>query len=246
VAASNYDTIFPEDSAIGERVLWPMGPTETHGMEDARFVRFVDDDGSVTYYGTYTAFDGVHVAPQLLETTDFRAFRITQLTGLAARNKGMALFPRRIGGRYVALSRWDRENNAIAFSDDCRAWGGPATLQSPEQPWELLQVGNCGSPLETTEGWLVLTHGVGPMRVYSIGAVLLDLDDPTRVVARLPEPLMVPDASEREGYVPNVLYSCGALLHGDTVVLPYGIGDAAIGVAVIRLPDLLDRLRPAV
>ena len=246
VAASNYDTIFPEDSAIGERVLWPMGPTETHGMEDARFVRFVDDDGSVTYYGTYTAFDGVHVAPQLLETTDFRAFRITQLTGLAARNKGMALFPRRIGGRYVALSRWDRENNAIAFSDDCRAWGTPATLQSPEQAWELLQVGNCGSPLETTDGWLVLTHGVGPMRVYSIGAVLLDLDDPTRVVARLPEPLMVPDASEREGYVPNVLYSCGALLHGETVVLPYGIGDAAIGVAVIRLPDLLDRLRPAV
>ena len=242
VAASNYDTIFPEDSAIGERVLWPMGPTETHGMEDARFVRFVDDDARVTYYATYTAFDGIHVAPQLLETTDFRTFRITQMTGLAARNKGMALFPRRISGRFVALSRWDRENNAIAFSDDCRAWGMPATLQSPQQPWELLQIGNCGSPLETADGWLVLTHGVGPMRVYSIGALLLDLDDPTRVVARLPEPLMVPDASEREGYVPNVLYSCGALLHGDTVVLPYGIGDAAIGVAVIRLPELLDRL----
>ena len=242
VAASNYDTIFPEDSVIGERVLWPMGPTETHGMEDARFVRFVDDDGRVTYYGTYTAFDGIHVAPQLLETTDFRTFRITQMTGLAARNKGMALFPRRISGCFVALSRWDRENNAIAFSDDCRAWGMPATLQSPQQPWELLQIGNCGSPLETADGWLVLTHGVGPMRVYSIGALLLDLDDPTRVVARLPEPLMVPDASEREGYVPNVLYSCGALLHGDTVVLPYGIGDAAIGVAVIRLPELLDRL----
>jgi predicted GH43/DUF377 family glycosyl hydrolase len=245
VAASNYDTIFPEDSAIGERVLWPMGPTETHGMEDARFVRFVDDDGSVTYYGTYTAFDGVHVAPQLLETTDFRTFRITQMTGLAARNKGMALFPRRIGGHYVALSRWDRENNAIAFSDDCRAWGTPTTLQSPEHPWELLQIGNCGSPLETNDGWLVLTHGVGPMRVYSIGALLLDLEDPTRILARLPEPIMVPDASEREGYVPNVLYSCGALLHGDTVVLPYGIGDAAIGVAVIQLRDLLDRLRAA-
>jgi predicted GH43/DUF377 family glycosyl hydrolase len=245
VAASNYDTVFPEDSAISERVLWPMGPTETHGMEDARFVRFVDDDGSVTYYATYTAFDGVHVAPQLLETTDFRTFRITQMTGLAARNKGMALFPRRIGGRYVALSRWDRENNAIAFSDDGRAWGMPVNLQSPEQPWELLQIGNCGSPLETTDGWLVLTHGVGPMRVYSIGAILLDLDDPSRVVARLPEPVMVPDASEREGYVPNVLYSCGALIHGNTVVLPYGIGDAAIGVAVIRLPDLLDRLRAA-
>ncbi len=243
VAASNYDTVFPEDSAIGERVLWPMGPTESHGMEDARFVRFVDDDGTVTYYGTYTAFDGVHVAPQLLETVDFRSFRVTQMTGPAARNKGMALFPRRVDGRYVALSRWDRESNAIVTSDDCRSWGKAVTLQSPERPWELLQIGNCGSPLETPDGWLVLTHGVGPMRVYSIGALLLDLDDPTRVVARLPEPIMVPDASEREGYVPNVLYSCGALLHGDTVVLPYGIGDAAIGVAVIRLPDLLDRLR---
>jgi predicted GH43/DUF377 family glycosyl hydrolase len=245
VAASNYDRIFPEDSAIGERVLWPIGPTESHGMEDARFVRFVDDDGRVTYYATYTAFDGVHVVPQLLETTDFRAFRITQLTGPAARNKGMALFPRRIGGRYVALSRWDRENNAIVTSDNCRSWGTPTTLQSPERPWELLQIGNCGSPLETPDGWLVLTHGVGPMRVYSIGALLLDLDDPTRIVARLPEPVMVPDASEREGYVPNVLYSCGALLHGDSVVLPYGIGDAAIGVAVIPLPELLDRLHAA-
>jgi predicted GH43/DUF377 family glycosyl hydrolase len=245
VAASNYDTVFPEDSAIGERVLWPIGPTESHGMEDARFVRFVDDDGSVTYYGTYTAFDGVHVAPQLLETADFRTFRVTQMAGPAARNKGMALFPRRIGGRYVALSRWDRENNAVVMSDDCRSWGTPTTLQSPRHPWELLQIGNCGSPLETPEGWLVLTHGVGPMRVYSIGALLLDLDDPTRVVARLPEPLMVPDASEREGYVPNVLYSCGALLHGESVVLPYGIGDAAIGVAVIQLPDLLGRLHAA-
>jgi predicted GH43/DUF377 family glycosyl hydrolase len=245
VAASNYDSVFPGDCTIGERVLWPMGPTESHGMEDARFVRFVDDDGSVTYYATYTAFDGVHVAPQLLETTDFQAFRITQLAGPAARNKGMALFPRRIGGRYVALSRWDRENNAIVMSDNCRLWGAAVTLQSPEEPWELLQIGNCGSPLETPDGWLVLTHGVGPMRVYSIGAVLLDLEDPTRVVARLPEPLMVPDASEREGYVPNVVYSCGALLHHETVVLPYGIGDAAIGVAVIRLPELLERLRPA-
>jgi predicted GH43/DUF377 family glycosyl hydrolase len=245
VAASNYETIFPEDSAIGERVLWPRGPTESHGMEDARFVRFVDDDGSVTYYATYTAFDGVHVAPQLLETTDFRAFRITQLAGPAARNKGMALFPRRIAGKYVALSRWDRESNAIVTSDNCRSWGAAVTLQSPEQPWELLQIGNCGSPLETTDGWLVLTHGVGPMRVYSIGALLLDLEDPTRVLARLPEPIMVPDAAEREGYVPNVLYSCGALLHGDTVVLPYGIGDAAIGVAVIPLRELLNRLRAA-
>jgi predicted GH43/DUF377 family glycosyl hydrolase len=242
VAVSNYDIEFPEDSTIGERVLWPTGPTESHGMEDARLVRFVDDDGTVTYYATYTAFDGIHVAPQLLETPDFRTFRITQLTGPAAKNKGMALFPRRIGGRYVALSRWDRESNAIVTSQDCRSWGAAATLQSPEHPWELLQIGNCGSPLETPDGWLVFTHGVGPVRVYSIGAILLDLEDPTRVRARLPVPLMVPDESERDGYVPNVLYSCGALLHGDTVVLPYGIGDAAVGVAIVRLRELLDRL----
>ena len=211
-------------------------------MEDARFVRFVDDDGTVTYYATYTAFDGVHVAPQLLETDDFRTFRITQLTGPAAKNKGMALFPRRIGGRYVALSRWDRESNALAFSTDCRSWAAATTLQSPEQPWELLQIGNCGSPIETPEGWLVLTHGVGPMRVYSIGAILLDLDDPARIRARLSAPLMVPDDSERDGYVPNVLYSCGALLHGDSLVIPYGISDATIGIAVVGLSELLDRL----
>jgi predicted GH43/DUF377 family glycosyl hydrolase len=242
LAAANYDTEFPEDSTIGERVLWPMGPTESHGMEDARFVRFVDDDGTATYYATYTAFDGVHVAPQLLETGDFRTFRITQLAGSAARNKGMAIFPRRIGGRYVALSRWDRESNAIVTSPDCRSWGAATNLQSPERPWELLQMGNCGSPLETPEGWLVFTHGVGPMRVYSISAILLDLEDPTRIRARLPVPLMTPDDCERDGYVPNVLYSCGALLHGDTVVLPYGIGDAAVGIAVIDLRGLLDRL----
>jgi predicted GH43/DUF377 family glycosyl hydrolase len=242
VAVANYDVEFPEDSAIAERVLWPVGPTESHGMEDARFVRFVDDDGTVTYYATYTAFDGVHVAPQLIETPDFRAFRITQLTGPAATNKGMAIFPRRIGGRYVALSRWDRESNGIATSPDCRSWGPATTLQSPTQPWELLQIGNCGSPLETPEGWLVLTHGVGPMRVYALGAILLDLEDPARVRGRLSAPLMVPDDCERDGYVPNVLYSCGALLHGETVVLPYGIGDASVGVALLHLPELLDRL----
>jgi predicted GH43/DUF377 family glycosyl hydrolase len=243
VAASNYDTEFPADSAIAERVLLPTGPAESHGMEDARFVRFVDDDGTVTYFATYTAFDGVHVAPQLLETADFRRFRVTQLTGPAATNKGLALFPRRVGGRYVALSRWDRERNAVVFSDDCRSWETAATLQSPERAWELLQLGNCGSPVETPEGWLVLTHGVGPMRVYCIGAVLLDLDDPTRMIARLSAPLMSPDAGERDGYVPNVVYSCGALLHGESLVLPYGIGDASVGIAVVHLPDLLDRLR---
>jgi predicted GH43/DUF377 family glycosyl hydrolase len=212
-------------------------------MEDARFVRFVDDDGTFTYYATYTAFDGVHVAPQLLETTDFRHFRVTQLAGAAATNKGLALFPRRVGGQYVALSRWDRERNAVVASDDCRSWGAADTLQSPERPWELLQLGNCGSPIETPEGWLVLTHGVGPMRVYSIGAVLLDLDDPTRMIGRLSAPLMSPDETERDGYVPNVVYSCGALVHGDWLVIPYGIADATVGIAVVNLEELLDRLR---
>ncbi|MDQ1491341.1 MAG: hypothetical protein QOJ23_3855 [Actinomycetota bacterium] len=243
IALSNYDTEFPDDSTIAERVLLPTGPTESHGMEDARFVRFVDDDGTPTYYATYTAFDGVHVAPQLLETTDFRRFRVTQLTGTAAKNKGLALFPRRIGGRYVALSRWDRESNAVATSDDCRSWEAATTLQSPERPWELLQLGNCGSPVETPEGWLVLTHGVGPMRVYCIGAILLDLDDPTKVLAQLSAPLMSPDDSERDGYVPNVVYSCGPLLHGQRLVIPYGIADAMVGVAVVDLGELLDRLR---
>ncbi|HEV7863830.1 MAG TPA: glycosidase, partial [Acidimicrobiia bacterium] len=242
LAVSNYDTEFPEDSAIAERVLFPMTPAESHGMEDARFVRFVDDAGAVTYYATYTAFDGVHVAPQLLETQDFRRFRVTQLTGPAAKNKGLALFPRLVGGRYLALSRWDRERNSLVTSPDARSWGEATTIQSPEQPWELLQLGNCGSPLETPDGWLVLTHGVGPMRVYSIGALLLDLEDPARVLASLSTPLMSPDDSERDGYVPNVVYSCGGLLHGDSMVIPYGISDATIGVAVVSVSGLLDRL----
>lgn len=238
----SYATDFPAASLIGERVLLPIGQSESNGMEDARFVRFTDDDGGVTYYATYTAFDGVHVAPQLLQTDDFRHFRVTQLTGAAAKNKGLALFPRRIGGRYFALSRWDRECNSLAVSDDCRSWTAASTIQSPELPWELLQLGNCGSPIETPEGWLVLTHGVGPMRVYSIGAVLLDLDDPARLRARLSAPLMEPDAGERDGYVPNVLYSCGALLHGDSLVIPYGISDAKIGMATVDLGELLGRL----
>lgn len=245
VAASNYNVEFSEDSAVSERVLWPLGPAESHGMEDARFVRFTDDGGGVTYYATYTAFDGGHVAPQLLETSDFRTFRVTQLTGPAARNKGMALFPRLIDGRYAALSRWDRENNAIVTSADCRSWGTAVMLQSPVEAWELLQIGNCGSPIETPEGWLVFTHGVGPMRVYSIGAILLDLDDPTRVRARLPYPVISPSEAERDGYVPNVVYSCGALLHAGCIVLPYGMSDTAIRIAVIELEELLERLLAA-
>lgn len=245
VAANNYEILFPEDTAVDERVLVPTGTTETNGIEDARFVRFVEDHGPVMYYATYTAYDGSHIAPQLLSTEDFRTFRAHQLNGPAAKNKGMALFPRRIGGRYVSLSRWDRESISLGLSDDLWTWGAPITIQIPRYPWELTQIGNCGSPIETPAGWLVLTHGVGPMRTYAIGATLLDLDDPRRVVATLREPLLVPAEGERDGYVPNVVYTCGGMVHGDTLVLPYGFGDRAIGIAHVDLPSLLDRLRSA-
>lgn len=243
LASSNYVTTFPADSTLAERVIFPAGPNETRGMEDARFVRFTDTDGSVKYCATYTAYDGFEILPQLIETDDFVTFTISTLNGSAAQNKGMALFPRRIAGLYTMLSRKDRENLHLATSNDLRFWSDVTELYRPREPWELLQIGNCGSPLETEAGWLVLTHGVGAMRRYAIGAVLLDLEEPSRVIGHLPEPLLVPDATEREGYVPNVLYTCGALIHGDELVLPYGLSDAAIGVAMVSLPDLLAQLR---
>ena len=242
LASSSYVTTFPADSAIDERVIFPAGPNETRGMEDARFVRFSDDDGQAKYYATYTAYDGFEIFPQLIETDDFITFAISTLNGSAAQNKGMALFPRRIGGLHLMLSRKDRENLYLATSSDIHFWNDATELYRPHEPWELLQIGNCGSPLETEAGWLVLTHGVGPMRRYTIGALLLDLEDPSRVVGRLREPLLVPEASEREGYVPNVVYSCGGLIHGDRLVLPYGIADAAVGIAVVPLPELLAEL----
>ncbi len=240
-AASSYEVEFDEEQALSERVLWPGGPAESHGMEDARFVRFTDGE-DLTYYATYTAFDGSGVASHLLETGDFRTFTVSQLAGAATQNKGMALFPRRIGGRYAALSRWDRESNAIAYSGDRHRWGEAITLHTPERPWELIQLGNCGSPIETEAGWLVFTHGVGPMREYAIGAILLDLDKPERLIAALPEPLLVADESERDGYVPNVVYSCGSLLHGGTVVLPYGCSDSSVRIATVDLARLLGEL----
>jgi len=243
LAASSYVTTFPADSALSERVIFPAGPHETHGMEDARFVRFVDDDGEVTYYATYTAFDGFEIMPQLIQTNDFESFRVSTLTGPAAQNKGMALFPRRIHGKYVMLSRRDRENLHLATSTDVRHWADVTELHRPSRSWELLQIGNCGSPLETDEGWLVVTHGVGPMRRYVFGAILLDLDDPQRVIGQLREPLLGPDGSEREGYVPNVVYSCGSMLSGSDLILPYGMSDAAVGIAVASVPELLTALR---
>jgi predicted GH43/DUF377 family glycosyl hydrolase len=200
-------------------------------MEDTRLVRFSEDDGTVRYFGTYTAFDGQNIAQHLLETTDFRSFDVSPMAGAAALGKGLALFPRMVGGRYVALSRSDRETNAIAFSDDLRRWETSEVLQVPERSWEILQLGNCGSPIETPHGWLVLTHGVGPMRTYSMGALLLDLDHPERVLASSSEPFVVPVELFRDGYVPNVVYSCGGFAFGDVLVLPYGLADQSIAIA---------------
>ena len=242
LASSNYKLTFDPEYPISERVIFPAGPTESRGMEDARFVRFVSDDGSVMYYATYTAFDGFQILPQLIETSDFVTFRIATLQGGGARNKGIALFPRMIEGRYAALSRQDNENNYLMLSDDLRLWGAAERIQVPSQPWELMQLGNCGSPMETEAGWLVITHGVGPMRRYSLGAILLDSSDPRRVIGHLDDPLLVPSDEERDGYVPNVVYSCGSMIHGDKVILPYGYSDFGARVAVVSLDDLLARL----
>lgn len=243
LAASSYVTTFAQSSQVSERVIFPAGPHETRGMEDARFVRFVGDEGRVRYYATYTAYDGFEILPQLIETDDFLTFSISTLHGAAAQNKGMALFPRRIGGKFVMLSRKDRENLHLSRSTDVRSWEEVTLLDKPHAPWELVQIGNCGSPLETEAGWLVLTHGVGPMRRYVIGALLLDLEDPSRVLGRLPYPLLEPNESERDGYVPNVVYSCGAFINESKLILPYGLSDGAIGISLVSMPELLDALR---
>jgi predicted GH43/DUF377 family glycosyl hydrolase len=244
IAERTYGVQFGEDISVSERVLWPAMSGEAAGMEDARFVRFVDDDGSVTFYASYTAYSGSHISQQLLETEDFRTFTSTPMVGRAAANKGLGLFPRRIRGRFAAMSRSDRESNSIAFSDHPFEWTDSIPCQQPTRAWEALQLGNCGPPIETEAGWLVLTHGVGPMRTYRIGAILLDLDDPTRILGQLREPLLSPAADEQDGYVPNVVYSCGALVHGETLVLPYGMGDSAIGIATAPLGELLAELTP--
>lgn len=243
LARTSYAVEFPISSSISERVLWPQMPAERHGMEDARFVRFIGDDGEVTYYATYTAFDGLNVSQQLLETKDFSIFSTSAMGGAAALGKGLAIFPRKIGSRYVALSRSDRETNSIAFSDDLFCWNDSETIQIPEESWDILQLGNCGSPIETDAGWLVLTHGVGPMRTYSIGAILLDLDEPQKVIARSAEPIISPAKGRRDGYVPNVVYSCGGFAHNDTLVLPYGIADQSIAIATLSIDQLIGSMR---
>ena len=243
LARSNYEVIFRPEEQISERVIFPVSENESAGIEDARFVRFKDDDGSVIYYATYTAYNGFTILPQILETTDFLTFKMHTLSGKNAQNKGMALFPRKINGNFVMLSRQDGVNNYIMFSDSVRFWNEAELLQEPVHPLEFVQVGNCGSPVETSEGWLTLFHGVGPMRKYSIWAELLDIDDPSRVIGRLNEPVLTPDEHERDGYVPNVVYSCGSMLHGDVLIVPYGIADQRCRVATVSIPELLTRLK---
>ncbi|GAA4205193.1 glycoside hydrolase family 130 protein [Streptosporangium oxazolinicum] len=241
--ASDYAVTFPADVPLERRVLWPATAAESNGMEDARFVRFVDEDGTPSYRATYTAYDGRHIRSRMLTSDDLRTFEVTPLRGPAAANKGMALFPRPVGGRQLALCRSDGETIGLTSLGEDSRWRRPVPLHTPRSGWELVQVGNCGSPLETESGWLVLTHGVGPMRRYAIGALLLDLDEPHRVVAELPGTLLTPGDTEREGYVPNVVYSCGGLLHADALWLPYGASDARIGFARVALATLLGAMR---
>ncbi len=245
IAESCYRVEFPAGSALSERVLFPVSADERGGIEDVRFVRFTGADGAVSYRGTYTAYNGAVIAPHVIETSDFRTFDVRKLVGDVAHDKGLALFPRTIGGRHWSLARWDRENLGLAHSADGVAWTKAATIQRPREPWQLIQLGTCAPPVETEHGWLVVIHGVGPVRRYSIGAMLLDLDDPSRVIGSLSEPLMSPTPDEAVGYVPNVLYTCGVIVHAGQVVLPYGCSDSSIRFATVDLDRLLARLLTA-
>ncbi len=244
LAESNYELRFSPHLSISERIIFPVSANESNGIEDARFVRFTEDDGTVTYYATYTAYNGRTILPQLIETQDFIDFRVLTLNGRAVQNKGMAMFPRKVHGQYLMLSRQDDENLFLMRSHNPHHWENPQLLMRPSEMWESVKIGNCGSPIETEAGWLVITHGVGPMRKYCIGAALLDLDDPSRVIGRLTEPLIAPEGNEREGYVPNVVYSCGSLVHGGKLILPYAMSDKASAIVSVSLELLLKRLTP--
>jgi predicted GH43/DUF377 family glycosyl hydrolase len=237
-----YETQFDPATPLSERLLFPAAEAEQNGIEDARFVRFTGGDGEVVYYATYTAYDGRTILPCLIETRDFLTFAMRSLTGTMARNKGMALFPRKIGGRYAMLSRVDGESLYMMFSDDIFTWNGGVKIAAPRFPWEFIQTGNCGSPLELPQGWLVLTHGVGSLRRYSIGALLLDAANPARVIGRLPSPLISPGERERTGYVPNVVYTCGSIIHGEHLIVPYGSADRSIAFISIRMAELMEKL----
>ncbi|QEF97368.1 Beta-1,4-mannooligosaccharide phosphorylase [Stieleria maiorica] len=242
LAKSNYEITYLPDHELSERLIFPFGPTETNGIEDARFVQFQEEDGSSQYYATYSAYDGKMVLPQLLETKDFLRFKMHTLNGPAISDKGLALFPRMVNGRYAMLSRQDGEHLYLMYSDMLYFWYAKEIIVKPTFPWEFVQMGNCGSPIETDSGWLVLTHGVGPMRKYCIGAILLDLDDPSRLIGRLKEPLLTPNENEREGYVPNVVYSCGSVIHNGHLVLPYAMSDYATTFATVPVDKLLSSM----
>ena len=244
LASSNHEITFSLDTAIGDRVIFPISAAESNGIEDARFVKFTNDDGSIVYYGTYTAYNGYNIFPKLIETSDFYHFKIMPLHGEKAQNKGMALFPRKINGKYAMVSRIDGINNYIMFSDDINIWQEAQLLQEPVYAWECVQIGNSGSPIETERGWLLLTHGVGTMRQYSLGAILLDLEDPTKVIARLDEPLLVPNTTEREGYVPNVVYSCGSVIHNGKLIVPYAMSDTASTCMWVDVEELFKKMIP--
>lgn len=235
------EVIFRSEDTLCERVIFPVTRSQSNGIEDARFLEF-DDEGRTVYYATYTAYSGREVRSEILETTDFTSFRMAPLSGSAAQNKGMALFPRKIDGRYAMIARHDNENLYLIYSDDLYNWDGGKPILKPEYPWEYIQIGNCGSPIELDDCWLLLTHGVGAVRKYSIGAVLLDKKDPSKVLARSQQPLIRPDPKEREGYVPNVVYTCGAMRHGDLIVLPYGVSDTFTNFATIKIDDLMRAL----
>lgn len=239
---TTYEVHFSDDSLLSERVIFPATFTEKNGIEDARFVKFTDEDGSCIYIATYTAYDGSFILPHLIETKDFLHFKISPLHGQEAINKNLAIFPRKINGRYVMLSRIDGINNYIMFSDDLYLWETATLLQQSMYPWEFIQIGNGGSPVETERGWLVITHGVGPMRKYCLGASLFDLNDPTKELGRLKEPLLMPQEDERYGYVPNVVYSCGSIIHQNMLFLPYAVSDYATSFATISLNELLDAI----
>lgn len=242
LGACDYDIESAPGADLTELVLFPISEAESQGMEDMRLVRFIDDDGTPCYYGTYTAFDGREILPQMIKMLRPGLAHVRTLGGSCAQNKGLALFPRRVQGRYMMSGRIDGENLYILKSNNILIWDEAVLVQEPQFPWEFMQIGNCGSPIETEAGWLLLTHGVGPMRHYCIGATLLDLNDPTKLIGRLERPLLIPEADERSGYVPNVVYSCGGLVHNGILVIPYGISDAASGFATVSLDDLLARL----
>lgn len=243
LAKSNYEIHFADGVELSERIIFPVLAAQSNGIEDVRLTVHQEEDGKTVYYGTYTAYDGRNVLPQLFMTDDFQRFKFATLNGSVIKNKGMCLFPRKINGRYAMLSRQDGENIFLMYSDNAHFWHEAKILMGPVHAWEILKLGNCGSPIETEAGWLVLSHGVGPMRRYSLGAFLLDRDDPSRVIGRLTQPLMSPGSTEREGYVPNVLYTCGALLRNEQIILPYGMSDRAIGFAVIPLREILSAMK---